>query len=141
MKKNDAISNGEIIYRVLDIKDDKVLVIDCNKLAVPKWININDLKGYTSSSFNLSNSINEMSPEARKLAYNRFEIVANILPFVGDKACRNTVITEICNKRNISRQTVCKYLWLYLVYQNISALAPKEKANKRELTVDEKNIR
>ncbi len=141
MKKNDVITNSETTYRILDIKDDKVLVVDCNKLSVPKWINANALKGYTSSSFNLSNSINEMYPEARKIAYNRFEIVANILPFVADKTHRNAVIAEICNKRNISRQTVCKYFWLYLVYQDVSALAPKENTKEKELTVDEKNIR
>lgn len=106
-----------------------------------KWINIDGLKSYSPSCFNLSDDINEMSPETRKTAYNRFEIVANILPFVGDKTRRNAIITELCNKRNISRQTVCKYLWLYLVYQDVSALAPKEKEVKRELTVDEKNIR
>ena len=38
-------------------------------------------------------------------------------------------------------QTINAFLWLYLAYQNISALAPKEREDKKELTADEKNIR
>ena len=44
-------------------------------------------------------------------------------------------------EKGISRQTICHYLWLYLVYQNIAALAPPNAAAERPLTEDEKNIR
>ena len=40
----------------------------------------------------------------------------------------------------VSKQTIRHYLCLYLVYQDISVLAPKQKKEK-ELSKDEKNMR
>ena len=51
------------------------------------------------------------------------------------------MISRIADDKGISRQTVCTYLWQYLVYQNISILAPKPKEKDKELSLDEKNIK
>ena len=51
------------------------------------------------------------------------------------------MISEISKQKQVSKQTLRKYLCLYLAYQNISVLAPSQKENKRDLTQDEKNIR
>ena len=75
------------------------------------------------------------------IAYERFTIISGILPFVTDKHKRCTVINQISIERGLSRQTINNYLWLYLAYQDVSALAPKVKEDKKELSADEKNIR
>lgn len=38
MQKNDLFRNEDTVLRVLDIKADKLLVIDCIKRTMPKWI-------------------------------------------------------------------------------------------------------
>lgn len=141
MKINDVITNGETTYRILSIVDEKVLVINCTKMSVPKWINIKKLNDCRPCSSPVMSDITAMPPKSRKLAYERFEIISNILPFIGDKTNKNAVIAKLCGEKNVSRQTIYKYLWLYLVYQDISALVPKTKETKRELTDDEKNMR
>mgnify|MGYP003341316693 CR=1 FL=1 len=37
MKKNDLIRIDDTIYRVLDISEDKALLIDCFKKTMPSW--------------------------------------------------------------------------------------------------------
>ena len=51
------------------------------------------------------------------------------------------MIRRISENNGLSKQTVRNYLILYLVYQNISVLAPKEKEKNEDLTEDQKNIR
>ena len=49
--------------------------------------------------------------------------------------------SSIAEIKGVSKQTIRNYLWLYLVYQDIAALAPKQKCEDRPLTQDEKNMR
>ena len=51
------------------------------------------------------------------------------------------MISAIANNEKISKQTVRKYLCLYLAFQNIAILAPKDKDSDTSLTKDEKNMR
>ena len=50
------------------------------------------------------------------------------------------MIKNISEEMYVSKQTIRHYLCLYLVYQDISVLAPKQKKEK-ELSKDEKNMR
>ena len=142
MKNNDIIKYRDTIYRVIDITGDKIFVVDCNKKSTPKWIDIAQLSS-SSCTDKLEElpDINDMGLLARKTAYERFSLISGILPFVTDKAKRTQIINELAMFKGVSKQTINNYLWLYLVHQNISALAPKEKEDKKELSVDEKNIR
>lgn len=145
MKNNNLIKHDDIILRILDEKDGKSLVINCKTKSMPKWIDTETLLCYTpcpETEIDLPlPDVSELDLPLRKRAYERFIIISNILPFITDKERRCAVISQIAEERAISKQTISKYLWLYLVYQNISALAPKEKADTKELTEDEKNIR
>lgn len=47
MKKNSLLEKSDSIIRILDIKESKVLIIDCTKLTVPKWIDISGLIEYS----------------------------------------------------------------------------------------------
>ena len=142
MKNNDIIKKDNTIYRVIDITDTKAFVIDCSKKSMPKWVDLTSLSSYSLCAEELQTlpDINELDMLSRKVAYERFTVISNILPFISDKNKRSTMILQTATDKGISRQTVCAYLWLYLVYQNISALAPKPKENEKALSETEKNI-
>lgn len=144
MQNNQLLRSGETIIRVLDIKDGQAFIVDCKKQTVPKWVNIATLTEYTICTDDTLDSlpdVNDLDPQSRKFAYERFTYIAGVLPFVTDKKRRCEAITQITEERRISKQTVCNYLWLYLVHQNIAALSPKTATIEKPLTDDEKNIR
>ena len=143
MKNNDIVKHQNTVYRIIDITDEKAFVVDCNKKSVPKWI---DLKLLSSSNICADGigelpEINDMDLLSRKIAYERFSLISGILSFVTNKAKRNQIIAELAKNKGVSKQTINKYLWLYLVNQNISALAPKQREKDRPLTDFEKNMR
>ena len=144
MKNNQLLKNGKSLIRVLDISEEKVFIVDCNNKTMPKWVTVDSITNYTPCSddeLDTLPDINDFDLQSRKFAYEHFTYIAGVLPFITDKKRRCAVIADIAEIRNISKQTICNYLWLYLVYQNIAALAPKTATIERELTADEKNIR
>ena len=142
MKNNSIIKSADSIYRVIDITDTKAFVIDCSKKSMPKWVDLTSLSSYSLCAEELQTlpDINDLDMLSRKVAYERFTIISNILPFISDKNKRSAIISQTAIEKGISRQTICNYLWQYLVYQNISALAPKTKENEKVLSDTEKNI-
>lgn len=44
MKKYDLLRSGDSIIRVLEIQDDRILVIDCIKHSMPVWVDVESLK-------------------------------------------------------------------------------------------------
>lgn len=143
--KNKLYRHGELILRVLEQKEEAVLVINCVKKSMPKWISVSDLEGDVESEETEllagQEMPQELSTSARKTMRERFTIISGILPFAGDKKKRSYLIAEAAEKYGISQNTVKNYLWSYLAYQDILVLAPKEKKEKKELTADEKNMR
>ena len=139
------LKNNNQIIRVLQTKNDKVLVINCVKRTMPMWITLSDIEGYvdcTEEELFLKTNVDfnrELNGDERKIARERFTLIAGILPFVGDDKKRNFMIQQL--SEHMSKQTIRKYLCLFLVYQNISVLAPSPKKNEKELTKDEKNMR
>ena len=141
MKNNDIIKSKDTTYRILENSGDKVFVVDCNKKSVPKWIALEELSPFCLDKLVELPDINDIDPLSRKLAYERFSIVARILPFIQNKSQRSQITSQIAIEKSISKQTIKNYLWLYLANQNITALAPKTKESENDLTADEKNIR
>ena len=140
MKEYEIISIDGVKFRVLKIKGDKVLVINCERNVVPKWIDISEIHEWNVvNDFDLP-SIDDLQPNQRKVAYERYSLIAPILPFISDNRERNYVISRVSEEKRISKQTIKYYLWLYLVYQNITVLAPCNKEDK-PLTADQKNMR
>ena len=143
--KNSLMKNGDIIIRILEEKEDKVFVIDCIKKTMPKWYDISFLSDYKRCPDNeLKREILDMEQldsNSKRIMHERFTMIAGILPFVSDEKSRNEMISKVSERKNVSKQTIRKYLCLYLVYQDISILAPPQKENKRDLTQDEKNMR
>ena len=141
MKPLDLFRYNSQVHRLLDIKDNKVLIINCEKISMPFWTDASSLDGDVIEEYFLSfHCIDSLSPENKKIAQLRYTLISPILPFVSDDYMRSLLINQISNNQGISKQTIRKYLCMYLVYQNVSCLAPKEKSQK-SLSQDEKNFR
>ena len=149
MQKNSLYRTGNTIVRVLDIQEDKVLVIDCIKRTMPRWMKT------VACSVEKECTYEELLQEAdivvvdedalesnrKKIMRERYTLISGILPFVSDERMRSEVIKRIAEQNNISKQTIRSYLCLYLAFQDISVLAPNQKQQERELTRDQKNMR
>lgn len=149
MQKNDLLKKNDSIIRVLDMKEESVLIIDCTKKTMPKWVTTAALSDYMNcSEADLLNDtdmvlleVDMLDADSRRFIHEHFTLIAGILPFVGDKKMRNHLIDYLSGQKGICKRTIGNYLCLYLVYQDISALAPKQKAEDKPLTKDEKNMR
>ena len=139
------LSNDNGMIRVLQTQGDRSLVIDCIKRTMPKWIAIEDLAAYAECSeadlYDRTGMIQdrELTQEEQRIAQEHFTMIAAVLPFIGNEPKRNEMIDLLSEHQ--SKQTIRKYLCLYLVYQNLAALAPVRKADRQELSQDEKNMR
>ena len=66
-------------------------------------------------------------------------MIAPILQLLPNEQKRCEMISAIAINENISKQTLRKYLCLYLSFQNVAILSPKDNKSDRSLTDDEKN--
>ena len=136
------------MVRVLELKKEKVFVIDCVKRAMPYWVITDSLSGYEECTEAemiqrtgaVIPDIEKLDAESRRFIRAHFTMIAPILPFVSDIKQRTYIINQIAAEKNVSKQTIRNYLCLYLVYQNEVVFCPKQKEEK-ELTEDEKNMR
>lgn len=138
------MKNGDSIIRVLDEKASGVFVIDCIKKTMPYWCEASSVSDYDICSEDELGFIarsEELSAAEKRIMHERYTLIAGVIPFVSDVNSRSMMIAKIAEQYKASKQTIRKYLCLYLVYQDISVLAPDKKEVNRELTADEKNIR
>lgn len=149
MQKNDLYKSGDGLVRVLAIDGDRVLLIDCVKPAMPRWASANSLKGwercgegeYTIPDAWRLRPEEEIMTEQRKLIHERFTLIAPVLPFIHKESMRSVIIQQVAEMNGVSKQTVRKYLCLYLASQKIESLAPGSLCTEKLLTPDEKNFR
>ena len=141
MKNKELLKLNDETIRILEIKNDKVLIVNCNRKTVPVWVNKDSLTNCVPTEEYEYPDINDLEPNIRKIAFNRFTLISRVLPFIEDKNKRCSLIKQISEDANISKQTINNYLWLYLSSQNISALAPIQKETEKELNGDQKNFR
>ena len=143
MQVLDLVMLNGHTHRVLSLNENKALVIDCDSLTMPQWVSLSsrlEVVDGTTSEFNNSR-YEELSSTKKKSAHTRYTLIAPVLPFVSDEYMRARIIAQIAENENISKQTIRKYLCLYLAYQDIGHLVSCDKASKRTLTEDEKNFR
>ncbi|SFL97676.1 Mu transposase C-terminal domain-containing protein [Pelosinus propionicus] len=150
MKKNDLLKDDNNIIRVLEIQPDKILIIDCIKKTMPVWVESSALDSFSGCTGEVLNEatnfavtvIDALDADQRKAMYDRYTLIAPILPFIADERMRSKVIGSTAIENNISKQTIRIYLCLYLTYMNITVLASRKRLDgDAELTQDEKNIR
>ena len=139
------LKKNEEIVRVLEIQDDRRLVIGCTQKSMPVWISERNLEGHAPcEEAELSQDIpnfEDLSPEQKRIAHERYTLIAGVLPFLGDNRLRSEAITRIASSHNVSKQTVRSYLCRYLVYQDLSVLAPQPRKQETPLSRDERNMR
>ena len=107
MKKNDLIKTEDGIYRILSIEANRVLAIDCIKKTMPKF--------YPVSSFGNGELIDripadfpdmeDLSPADRKIAQERYTMIAGAVSVVDDIQQRNLMIEKSSKKH--SRKVDC----------------------------------
>ena len=149
MKKYDLLRSGDSIIRVLELQGDRVLIIDCIKRTMPVWVEVVALESYSEcTNDDLSEvtgivvvGVDNLDADQRKAMYERYTMIAPILPFVADDKVRSRLICSVAEEHGVSKQTVRSYLCLYLAYMNVTVLAPRRREDERVLTQDEKNIR
>lgn len=155
MQKNNLFKQGNQIIRILEVQTEQVFMIDCVKRTMPKWVDIASLFEYTEVTEQemqmytnmILPEVDSLDAESKKFMYEHYTMIAGILPFVSDANHRNSLIARISDKYQVSKKSIKNYLCLFLVYQNIVALAPmslllpKEKTSVKELSQDEKNMR
>lgn len=141
----ELYKNKDCVYRILSIKPDKVLVLDCIKLTMPYWIELNVINTFEcvgTDLFNLQSITKhtELTNKDKKQIQHTFNIIAPIIPFIDDVFERNEMINKMSEKYKLSKQTIRNYLCKYLAYQDLSCLL-KHQHKKKELSQDEKNFR
>lgn len=145
LKDKRLVRCGEVLLRVLEEREDTALVVDCNRCVLPWWISLSELADsveITEEESGLQKDWQkEFTPETGRIMQERFSMIAGILPFAGEKRKRSQAVKKAAELYAVSVNTVKQYLHLYLVYQEVQALAPNKKEKKRELTTDEKNMR
>lgn len=144
MKKNELYQKDGRIIRVLKVNDDKAFIIDCMKQTMPEYMRLQELEEYvlvTDCKYNAEVDLETLPAEIKRVAYERYTLIAGILPYIEDKSMRTSQIEAVAVDSGMSKQTIRKYLCKYLVYQNVAALAPKPKEKQKELSQDEKNMR
>lgn len=149
MKRNEIYTHEDHIYRILLIKEDNCLVIDCKNNSMPVWkpvttfwdaSTMTDEDLYTLLDFKPVED-DMVSSERKKKMHERYTMIAPVLSFIGDENTRSHVINIIATENNISKQSIRSFLKKYLVIQNIQVLLPKEREYDTALTKDQKNMR
>ena len=137
-----------LILRCLDVNGSECLVIDCVKKTMPSWVDQNLLNDYEEISeesllkeLNVTlPSINQLSQPQLKIMHLRFGSISSCLAKVINNSERKLLIHKASLDYEVSVQTIRHRLCDYLVFQNITVLAPTPKKVKT-LSEDEKNFR
>ena len=124
------IYNGDI-HRVLRKDEERSLLINCITRTMPFYIstaNISDCpiceeKELLLKTKIIVTDIDSLSAESKKTAHQRYTMISPVLFFLGNEGARSYMIDEVSKEYSVSKQTVRKYLCLYLAYQNISVLS------------------
>ena len=149
MLKNDLLKNDGEIIRIITIKNNQALVIDCIKRNMPYWINIELLEPYIPCndqelliiSHKTLYNIDELDTRSQSIIHFRYGIIEPLIYEIDNKKKRNILIKTISTQNNISGQTLRKYLCDYLAFQDKTILAPKKNISDKTLSKDEKNMR
>ena len=139
---------GTEIFRVLAVENGKALAIDCIRVVMPKWYDSGYFQDFRECGEGVLSTLSgyaiadkeSLDAKSKKTMYERFTVIAGVLPFIKDKKRRNELISELAETNHICKQTIRNYLCLYLAYQDIAVLAPKQ-SEERELSQDEKIFR
>ena len=100
MRKNELYRNNNSIIRVLEIKNNAVLVIDCINKTMPQWIGILFFEDWTKCSDETLHEITgielqdikTVSPEDFKVAHQRYTMIAPIVMVLTDQDVQSAMV-------------------------------------------------
>ena len=149
MLSGKLYDNGQTIYRILAARDDVVLTIDCVKRTMPVWLPREKLSEWREIDEQVLHdktgiyplAEDTLSKNALATAHKRYSIIAPVVAVVADKKKRNDMIEFATQNSGISKQTIRKYLCLYLAFQTVTMLAPVDKVIGNILTKERKWMR
>ena len=143
-RKNQLLRHDDRIIRVLAVDTD-VLTIDCLRRTMPQWTPADELGDWEpcdeSALPSPETPLEDLTAEQRKVMHERYTLIAPVLPFIHKEAQRSAMIAQMAELNNVSKQTIRKYLCVFLAYQRMEVLAPPSQQKQRELTLDQKNFR
>ena len=143
MQKNELLKKGDAVVRILGIEEDRCLIIDCVKPTMPRWVTIDELDGWepcAEGDYHVFD-VDNMTAQQKKVMHERYTLIAPVLPFIHKESIRSVIIQQVAEMNGVSKQTVRKYLCLYLASQKIESLAPGSLCTEKPLSSDEKNFR
>ena len=82
MKVHDVLHKGEAALRVLFIKEDLCLCINCNVESMPAWMPANLLEDYSPEAAPVIDT--NMTARQKQAAHERFTMIAPMLAFLTD---------------------------------------------------------
>ena len=146
MKRNELIKKNDIVYRILSIINDKAQVIDCQKGTMPIWVNLQELNDYEAISeeglLNLLDTTiplyEDLTNKQRKTIQEKYNLISPIINCIDIQYERNEMIRKVSERKNLSKQTVRKYLCQYLIFQDICCFSKPKK--EKNLSEDEKHF-
>ena len=140
--KNKLLKTNDGVFRILSVNDEQIFAIDCKKRTMPKSYKKEYFKDAETIELSpyTAPDLDELTPANKRIAQDRFTMIAAALSVVENEKMRSEMINEASKQFSVSKQTLRSYLCTYLVYQGIGALAPQKK-EKKELTPDQKNMR
>ena len=117
--KNKLYKYKDTIVRVLKESDQSVFIIDCLKTKMPYTVHKMDFKDAILCDEDLlmqeTNEpvfdISEASEHNKKIAYDRYNMIAPLLSFMDDKYKRTLLFNQVCQERNISKQSLRNYFY------------------------------
>jgi hypothetical protein len=78
LKKNDVIRNSEgRVFRVLELNEDRLFVVDCNKKRMPFWINADEVADYEEYELSALDEVIEQDALAK--TYQRFTMISRYI--------------------------------------------------------------
>ena len=108
MQRNDLLRFDNRIIRILEIKDDTVLVVDCLHKSMPKRMQYAELgvfqtcteQGLFAVTVRGIYEYDSLDQKSRRFVHEHFTLIAGVLPFIRDEKIRSAM--PVLQKRKIS---------------------------------------
>jgi len=107
--KNKLLKKEDKIIRVLEEKEDKVLIIDCIKKNMPYWCEASSVSDYdicTEDELGFIARSEELSAAEKRIMHERYTLIAGILPFISDEKNRCVMISKVAEQYKVSKQRI-----------------------------------
>ena len=109
MKKVELYRLDGTLYKVLSASKERLLVIDCTRGTMPKWVEYSMLESAEKADIEelqLLRAEGELNDKELAQARRRYAMVAGILPFMEDDEMRNMMINRMAEINGKNRRTI-----------------------------------